>query len=105
MKRYKLLEPDEVEPGAVLFEEVRDAQGTVLLPAGTTLTEALLKSLRRRGVEALCIVNDEISEAELAAERERWKNRLAVLFRRCESDTAGKTLMQYLIDYRVGELR
>src|SRR5690606_12091458 len=102
MKRYKMLEPDEAEPGAVLFEEVRDAQGTVLIPAGTVLTEGLLKSLRRRGVETLCIVNDQVSEADLAAERARWTKRLAILFRRSQSEPANKALMRHLIDYRTG---
>ncbi|QBE64506.1 hypothetical protein [Pseudoduganella lutea] len=43
----------QARAGMVLAGELRDAQGQLLLPHGTTLTPAMLASLARQGVEAL----------------------------------------------------
>jgi hypothetical protein len=104
MKSFKLMDLDDAAAGVVLFEDVRDGQGSVLLPAGTALTDAMLTSLRRRGIDTIRVVNDEIPAAELAAERERVERRLATLFRRCNTEPACKELLQQVTEYRLGRL-
>jgi hypothetical protein len=88
----------------VLSKTVVDDRGGVLLPDGTTLTDALLKSLGRRGIETVYVVNDDISEADLAAERERVQQRLANLFRNSKTDRACRILLQRITEYRLGEM-
>jgi hypothetical protein len=87
-----------------LANAVVDNHGAVLLPAATALTDTMLRSLRRREIETVYIVNEDISEADLTAERERVEQRLTRLFRKCNSDRAGRVLLQRITDYRLGEL-
>lgn len=104
MKRYKWVDLDDAVAGEVLFEEIQDGQGGVLLPAQTALTDSLLTSLRRRGIDSICVVNNDISEEVLAAERERVQQRLTRLFRRCNAENACKELQQHVTRYRMGGL-
>ena len=93
INRYKQVELDDAVAGMVLADDVLDGQGGVLLPQKTALTDALLTSLRRRGIDTVYVVNDDISEEELNAERQRVQRRLARLFRKCQDDRMilGKT--------------
>lgn len=73
---------------------------TVLLPAGITLNEAHLASLRRRGVEQLEIVpaaDPALSEAE----RARRAARLDRLFRRCPDTGPVVRLKAMVLAYRI----
>lgn len=103
ISKYKQLDLDEAEAGMVLSEDVLDGKGGVLLPAKTELTESLLTSLRRRGIESVWVVNDDVSEEELRVERERVQQRLAHLFRKCRNDAASAVLLQHISAYRLGE--
>lgn len=103
LNRQKKQDMDDVIAGMVLAEAVHDSHGGVLLPSATTLTEAMLTSLRRRGIDSVFIVNNAISEAELEAERERIRKRLAELFRHCSSNRACAVLAQRILEYRSGE--
>lgn len=105
MNRYKQLDLDDAVAGMVLSEDVLDGQGGVLLPRETALTDALLTSLRRRGIDTVHVVNEDISEEELRAERERVQQRLARLFRKCQSDRIGDILRQQVTEYRLGEIK
>jgi len=104
LNRYKQLDLDDATVGLVLSEAVLDAHGGVLLPSATTLTDSMLTSLRRRGVETVFVVNDDISAADLEAERARVQQRLAIVFRRCNTDRACRALLQRIIEYRLGSL-
>ena len=97
------IELDDAVPGMTLSDAVVDNQGGVLLPGGTTLTETMLSSLRRRGIDYLSIVNDKLSDADLAAERERLQQRLVQLFRKCNNQGAGNLLLQSVTQYRLGD--
>ena len=77
--------------------------GGVLLPSGAELTESTLTSLRRRGIEQVTVVNDQISEADLAIERARVQERLAKLFRICADKSASNSLHESIMQYRMGE--
>ena len=46
----------DVKPGTSRAEDLRDAAGALLRPAGYVLAEADLENLLRRGIETLCIV-------------------------------------------------
>lgn len=101
-KRCKKVEMDDAEPGMVLSEAVLDSQQTVLLPEETVLTDAILRSLQRRGIDHLYIVNDEVSPEELEAERQRVQARLDRLFRLSRGKGASDVLYQRIFDYRLG---
>lgn len=102
IKRSKQVDLDDAEAGMVLFEAVLDGQRTVLLPEATVLTESMLRSLGRRGVEHLLIVDTDISQEEWEAECRRIQNRLERLFRRCRGKGASDVLLQHITEYRMG---
>ena len=102
ISRYKQLDLDDATAGMVLSEAVLDAHGSVLFPSATSLTDAMLTSLQRRGIATVFVVNDDISEADFTAERTRVQQRLTVLFRRSGSNPACQALMQRIIEYRIG---
>jgi hypothetical protein len=54
---------DDAVAGMVLVNPILDAHGGVLLPAGAKLGESTLTSLRRRGVDRVAVLNNEISDA------------------------------------------
>lgn len=100
--RCKKVEMDDAEPGMVLAEAVLDSQHTVLLPETTELTDSILRSLQRRGIDHLYIVDDDVSTEELEAERRRVQARLDRLFRLSRGKGASDALFQRIIDYRLG---
>lgn len=93
---------DDAVPGMVLADAIRDAHGGVLLPSGTELTDATLQSLRRCGIDSILVLNDDIPEAELAAERAQIQQQLDRLFRRHADNEKNALLRQYLAEYRLG---
>lgn len=98
------LDLDQAGAGMVLAEDLTDAHGGVLLPAGASLTDANLASLRRRGIEACTVLVEEAAAAEdpavRAAEQLRLQQRLARLFRASAGLEATPQLLQLLITYR-----
>ena len=87
----------------VLHEDVGGG-GNVLLPRQTALSEALLRSLVRRGIETLMIVDDTMTPEQLAAERARILERLAYLFRRAGDGRANALLRNVVEQYRMATL-
>ena len=83
----------QARAGMVLGNELRDAQGTLLLPRGTVLTPAVLASLQRHGIATLQV------EAPHAA-------RIDYLFRKHDpagtNAWAGNALHDHLRAYRAG---
>ncbi len=102
ISRVLQLELEDVVAGMSLAETLFDAHGGVLLPQGTELTEGMLTSLRRRGVDQVQVLNEDISEEELAAERERVELRLARLFRKSSGKGASDLLLQSVMQFRLG---
>jgi hypothetical protein len=105
IQKYKEVDLDDAAAGMVLASEVLDHQGSVLLPAGAALSEQLLTSMRRRGIDSVRIVDDSVSSAELEAERERVAQRLDHLFRRPDGGAAQAQLRAELSAYRMEELQ
>ncbi len=93
---------DEASAGMVLAEALHDQAGSVLLPAGATLTGATLNSLLRRGIESLGVVGENAPDdgAADAAARERQCARLARLFRNSAELGATGQLLERLYRYR-----
>jgi len=58
------LEIGAVTPEMVLAEDVVDAGGRILVPAGATVTESMLQGLRRREIEHLQVVREIDEDAE-----------------------------------------
>jgi hypothetical protein len=96
------MDVDDVVAGMTLWEAVLDGRGGVLLPSATVLTDAMLTSLQRRGIDTVILVDDDVSEADLQAERERLQQRLASLFRKCGGSPASTELLKCISAYRLG---
>lgn len=103
--RNKQVNVDDAVAGMVLSQEVRDGRGGILLPQNTALTDALLSSLRRRGIDRINVVNNDLSAEQLNVERDRVQRRLVRLFRKCDTDRIGMLLLQEVTEYRLGEIR
>lgn len=93
---------DEALAGMVLAEDLRDDGGGMLLPAGATLSESSLKSLRRRAVDMVSVVAEAapVDSAALQALRQQRLERLKVLFRRSAGVGATPALLAILESYR-----
>lgn len=101
--RNKKIDVDDVQPDMTLAEPILDARGDVLLPSGAVLTESVLAGLQRRGIDHVIVVDNTITEEQLAAERERVKQRLDRLFRKCGTSGNASPLFRYVQAYRTGE--
>lgn len=88
-------------PGMTLSEAILDDNRGILLPGGAVLSEAMITSLRRRGVTQISIVGAPASAAELQAARDRSQLRLKQLFRRNDEQTASRALLACLTAYRL----
>ena len=99
---------DQAAAGMTLASALLDAHGGVLLPRDAALTDSMLASLRRRGVERCVVWAQEEAEpvdpAQLARERELRTQRLERLFRHsgdgAGADAAGPLLLRLLRAYR-----
>lgn len=104
MTRFRAVPIDEAREGAVLYDDVRDAAGNVLLPRATALDGAMLRSLARRGVAMLHVVADVPTPDHAAAERARVRARLAYLCRHAGDGPANGLLRLVIEQYRLAEL-
>jgi hypothetical protein len=104
MIRFRAVPIDEAREGAVLYDDVRDAAGNVLLPRATALDAALLRGLARRGVAMLHVVADAPAQEHLAAERARVRARLAYLCRHAGDGPANGLLRLVVEQYRLEDL-
>jgi hypothetical protein len=100
---YQLTPLAEASAGMVLGEVLRDEKGNVLLAQGVMLTEGMLASLARHGVELLPILG--AARAEPAIDPARVQERLDQIFRKHErgnhGDWATGILRQYVEDFRL----
>jgi hypothetical protein len=101
---FRAVSIDEAWEGAVLYDDVRDAAGNVLLPRATALDAALLRGLARRGIAVLQVVADAPAQEHLAAERARVRARLAYLCRHAGDGPANGLLRLVVEQYRLEDL-
>lgn len=78
---HKQVPLSDVVPGMLLWGEVTDGHGNVLLPAGTVLTTPMLASLARHQIEMLAIAGPALTDAEELARTAQLSARIAWLFR------------------------
>lgn len=91
----------DARPGMRLGAPVTGRGGQVLVPAGTELTESLLRALEQRGIAAICI-ESEAGEDQAAREARLATVRMAVdhLFRAAGEGTATRALYRCIVDFR-----
>jgi hypothetical protein len=105
---YQLTPLAAASPGMVLGDVLRDGKGNVLLAQGVVLTDGMLASLARHGVELLPILGAVRADAAIAIaiDPARVQERLDRVFRKHErgnhGDWATGLLRQYTEDYRLG---
>ncbi|MEH6434610.1 hypothetical protein [Massilia sp. DD77] len=101
---YQLLALGEATPGMVLSHELIDLNGQVLLAKGAVLTEAIIASLARHGIEAVPV--GRAQEAAEAPDPQAVLARLDHVFRNNDRDDSGDwatgLLRRYVEDYRLG---
>ena len=95
---------DEVQPGMALAAAVVDRNGQVLLPAGLTLAENHIESLRRRGIDKLSITPPEAPDAK-ARQREAARARVMHIFRHTADDPAAQPLLHAVLAFREEQLK
>ncbi|CAN7456776.1 hypothetical protein LJR289_003009 [Pseudoduganella sp. LjRoot289] len=94
---------DEARAGMMLAEDLTDGHGTVLLPSGAVLSDSMLASLRRRGVESCAIAAPDAGDGDgedPAQASARALERLQRLFRHSAETEATGQLLQLLATYR-----
>lgn len=102
--------PLEAITGApVLAAPVCDRGGQVLLPAGAQLTDSLVASLRRRGVETVVIVSTDVPAQQeptmdLQAQQARVDARMQRLFRHALRTGHVNPLLHMVSRYRMEDL-
>jgi hypothetical protein len=93
----------ESRPGMVLSDVVRDEKGNVLLAQGIVLTESMLASLGRHGIDMLPIL--QATPEPLPIDPEAVQARLDHIFRKHDRDDLGDwatgILRRYVEDYRL----
>ncbi len=100
---YQLTALPDARPGMVLGEVLRDDKGNVLLAQGVVLTEGMLASLARHGVEVLPVL--AASPPAPPVDPVRVQERLDRIFRKHERDNHGDwatgILRRYVEDFRL----
>jgi hypothetical protein len=103
-RAYQLISLADALPGMVLGEVLHDDKGNVLLAKGAVLTDILLASLARHGVEMLPILA-EGAEPAPAIDPVQVQERLDRVFRKHERDDHGDwatgILRRYVEDFRL----
>ena len=101
---YQLIPLADARPGMVLGEALRDDRGNVLLAQGAVLSESMLGSLARHGVEILPILAARAAP-QPAIDPVRVQERLDRIFRKQERDNHGDwatgILRRYVEDFRL----
>lgn len=96
---------EKVSAGMVLAADILDHQGHVLLPQGSELSDATIRSLARHEIHQLCIVSEAVSAEHMAQLTARQLERLQHLFRHCPASGATAQLKRYLQSYREEQLK
>jgi hypothetical protein len=93
----------EAQPGMVLSDVVRDGKGNVFLAQGIVLTESMLASLGRHGIDMLPILQVAPEPPPIAPQA--IQARLDHMFRKHDRDDLGDwatgILRRYVEDYRL----
>jgi hypothetical protein len=100
---YQLTPLAESRPGMVLSDVVRDDKGNVLLAQGISLTESMLASLARHGIDMLPIL--QAAPEPPPVDPVAIQARIDHLFRNQDREDLGDwatgVLRRYVEDYRL----
>jgi len=100
---YQLTPLAESRPGMVLSDVVRDGKGNVLLAQGISLTESMLASLARHGIDMLPIL--QAAPEPPPIDPDAIQARIDHLFRNHDREDLGDwatgVLRRYVEDYRL----
>jgi hypothetical protein len=106
---YQYIALAKVKAGMKLSDELLDAQGHVLLPKGSVLTDEILALMPRHDIAALPIEREQIPEAQLAEAHSLQAQRIAQLFRHHvlenDADWATAALRRYVSTFRACDAR
>jgi hypothetical protein len=94
--------------GMLLAQPVLDAQGQLLLPAGTPVTRGILNSLRQRGIDTVFVnptegVASMPGKLDPATEQAQTEKRLLHLFRPAMRAGQLNPLFHLILRYRSAE--
>ena len=92
---------DAVPDAAVLAEAVCDERGQVLLPAGARLSESMVASLRRRGVQTVVLAPPAVPTMDLQARQAQVDTRMKRLFRHSLRTGQVNPLLHMVSRYRM----
>jgi hypothetical protein len=100
---YQLIQLAQATPGMVLSDVLLDRQGQMLLPQGAVLTESVLASLGRHGVEVVPVLAaaDSAPPLDPVAVQARLDHLFRHHDRGNDDDWATGILRQYVEDYRL----
>jgi hypothetical protein len=104
MKRFRVVPIDEAREGVLLSDDVRDDDGNLVLPRATARSGAMIRTLARRGIGAVRIVDEALTEEQLGAERLRVQARLSWLCRHAGDGRAIGLLRTVVEQYRMAGL-
>jgi hypothetical protein len=104
MKRFRVVPIDEAREGVLLSDDVRDDDGSVVLPRATALSGAMIRILERRGVKSVRIVDEGLTPDQLCAERLRVQARISWLCRHAGDGRANGLLRAVVEQYRMARL-
>ena len=93
---------EQVEPGAVLAQDLMDDHGILLLPAGAVLTEGMLQRLRKAGVIRLTIRAAAADDSGCPGD-EQLAARIDYLFRGSGDSMPMRELRSLVAAYRLGK--
>ncbi|HED14333.1 MAG TPA: hypothetical protein ENI62_11890 [Gammaproteobacteria bacterium] len=104
MKNVTQLLLDQVQAGAILGQDVLDAQDNRLLNVGVELTTNTLALLRKRGIKSVCIVQEnQLSPEQQQEQQQAIEQRLVQRFRQVQADPDMQQLQTILKDYYLDE--
>jgi hypothetical protein len=100
MKRYRIVEIDAAQEGMRLHGDLRDRAGNLLLPRLTELSGPTINALGRRDVEVVAVLDDTVTDQQLAVAGEHALARLAHRFRHAGTGSANALLRNAVEAYR-----
>lgn len=98
--RHRYLPLSKIDVGMVLADDLLDKLGHILLPAGVTLTEGMLKSIAHHDIHQLSVLV-ETPETEVIIDPQQRMMRLEKIFSHCRDAEPGHTLFMYMKSYRL----
>lgn len=106
LSSHRFLPLAQVASGMTLSDDLLDAQGKVLLPGGTVLTQQMLARLPAHGVQALPIV--VAAPPRPPVDRDAVMQRIAHIFRKTDPFEPAmfttRQLRRFVENYRLEEL-